>query len=276
MIRIMTMDTATQPAHTSNRFRECVAPLRQADLDILCCQSMRRSADGGEDTSRLLSQTLGMTYSCFAAYRDQQTNEARINGALNGLSILTGPEVWMLNSGSFPLPDGREGKEQVAQFAVVRKNNTSFLVLNLQLARSTKKQAHQLQFLFSQPLLKGSYGAVLLCSNRQATVSCRELQSITNLSTYRMHPTHPLPSPNQGMLWLLTSRDQAKVALTVHNSSILKLLQTSPRSHVPEPPLTLEFEVNRVLKNGKIRPNLPLSFREQWIGYRDHYRAFAA
>ena len=116
---------------------------------------------------------------------------------------------------------------------------------------------------------------MIICSDRQATVTSKELQAITNLSPYRVHPTQTPPSPNKGMLWLLTTRDQAKVALTVHTSSILALPQTSLRCHAPEPALTMEFEVNRIPKNGKIRPNLPLSFREQWIGYRDNYRAFA-
>jgi hypothetical protein len=270
------MDTGAQPDHTPNQLRKCMEPLRQVGLDVLCCQSIRRSVDSCEDTSHQLCQSLGMTYSCFAAYRNQPQKKTRGKGALNGLSIHTGAEVWMLNSGSFPLPDGREAKEKVAQFAVVRKNNTSFLVLNLQLARSAKNQIQQLRFLFSQPLLKGRYGAVIICSDRQAIVNSRELQSITNLSPYRAHPTQTLSSPNKGMLWLLTARDQAKVAITVHNSSILTLLQTRPRTHAPEPALTMEFEVNRIPKNGKVRPNLPLSFREQWIGYRDNYRPFAA
>jgi hypothetical protein len=38
--------------------------------------------------------------------------------------------------------------------------------------------------------------------------------------------------------------------------------------------MTLEFDIQRMVSGKRIRPHFPLSFREQWLGYKEH-RAFA-
>lgn len=267
MIRIMTIDNGAVPACSTKRRSQCIEPLRQTAVDVLCCQSIRRSLEDTGDATRGLAEALGMTCSCFAASRHRQAVAGRRVKEICGLAILTGTEVWMLNSGSLPIPGDREGEELVAQFALIRKNGASVLILNFQIAASAKIQQLQLLTLFSHPLLKERYGAVVLSADQPIALSTKKLRTITTRSNYGLQRglTPAPPCPGQGTLCLLTAREAT--------ANVIVAKSDSPTVGVPG--LTLEFEVQRIASDQKKRIFMPLSFREQWLGGRDHNRAFA-
>jgi len=268
MFKVMTLNTGDHLSPSTNRLQDCLAPLRHADLDILCCQSLRRSLDGSGDLAHPLSRSLGLTSSCFAVNR--RSSKERGQGESGGLAILTGAEVWMLNSGSLSILDEAEGEEWAGQFALVRKNSTSILVLNLQMAPSTQAQLLQLRSLFAHPLLKEHYGAVVLCGDRHPEVSAKELRTLTTRSNYALDPGTTPAAQGKGMLCLLTARDQPELSV-----SIAKAGASLGRTGCLHPGPCIEFEVNRIPEAKKVRRYMPLSFREQWLGYKEKYPAFA-
>lgn len=266
MIRVMTLDTGDQLDQATNRVQQSFVPTGPLNIDILCCQSIRRSIDGNEDLNDTLAQSFGLTCSCFAAHRLQLGNPEQQPRSISGLSIMVGNGVWMLNSGSVTVPGDQEGEEAIVQFALVRKNAASILVLNMQVAASKPAQREQLRALFSHPLLKERYGAVVLCADRQTALSSKALQAITTRAEYVLRSSlkPAQPGPGNGMMCLLTSREQAATAVLIGSADAL-----------PAAGLSIEFEINRIDKDKKNRPYLPLSFSEQWMGGRERFAAFA-
>jgi len=264
MIRAVTLNNNVGPGGSPPDLHERVAQLGLAEIDILCCQGVRRALDEREDETRIIAQSLRMNCSCFAASQPWQGKKVRGAHGVKGLAILTGAGVWMLNSGSLQGVGESDRTKGFVQFALVRKNETSILVLNMQLCGSRKLQLLQLRALFSNPLLKERYGAVVLCGDRQARLSAMELQAITGGSTYALYqgPAPLLHCLEQGLLWLLVAREQPVAAVTLRN------WQTS---------LSLEFEVDRFSRGKARRPYyLPLSLDEQWAGYKEKSQAFPA
>ena len=276
MIKVMTVNTGDQPHPATGRLQDCLTPLRHAQLDILCCQSLPRSMDGSEDLTPLLSRSLGMTSSCFAVHRRFSKEHEQGKGESSGLAILTGTEVWMLNSGSLSIPDEAEGEEWIGQFALVRKNSTSILVLNLQIASSPQDQSLQLRAVFAHPLLKEHYGAVVLCGDRHPEICAKELRASTARSNYALDSGTTPAAPGKGMLYLLTARDQPEVTVTTGKAGASRTVASLGRPDCPQPGPWIEFEVNRIPEAKKARRYMPLSFREQWLGYKEKYPAFAA
>ena len=274
MIRVMTLDTGGQPDHATNRLPQRIVPKEPANIDILCCQSIRRSMDGNEDLTDTLAQSFGLTCSCFAAHRPRLGNPQQPQRGVSGLAIMVGNGVWMLNSGVFPVLGDQEGEEGIVQFALVRKNGASVLVLNLQLAASKAAQREQMHALFSHPLLKEQYGAVVLCADRQTALSAKALQAITTRSEYGLRSSlkPAQPDPGKGMMCLLTTREQAATAVTIDSADAL---QAAGSCKLPPSGLTLDFNIDRIAKDKNNRPYLPLSFSEQWLGGRERYVAFA-
>ena len=266
MIRVMTLDTGDQPDHATNRLQQGIASSGPANIDILCCQSIRRSTDGNENLTDTLAQSFGLTCSCFAAHRPRSEKPDPQPTGVSGLAIMVGNGVWMLNSGSFLVPGDQEGEEGLVQFALVRKNGASVLVLNLQIAAAKPAQRVQLQALFSHSLLKERYGAVVLCADRHTALSSKALQAITTRSDYILRSgLKPAPSgPSNGMMCLLTTREGAATAVIIDSADALQAAG-----------LTIEFDIKRIAKDKKNRPYLPLSFSEQWLGGRERYVAFA-
>ncbi|MBV5317999.1 MAG: hypothetical protein JZU50_09320 [Desulfobulbaceae bacterium] len=277
MIKILTLDNGAIPGNATKWRTQTLAPLRHSAVDVLCCQSIRRSLGDTGDATRLLAEALGMTYSCFAASRHRPASEGRRVKGICGLAILTGPEVWMLNSGCFPIPGERESEEGVAQFALIRKNGASVLILNFQLAQTVPTQQLQLLALLSHPLLKERYGAVVLCADQQIELSPKKLRALTTHSNYSLHRSLAAAPPHsdQGMLCLLTARE-ATADVIVHNAGPLHNVAPSNPKRIGQPALALEFEVQRIASDHKTRKYMPLSFREQWLGGREQYRSFAA
>jgi len=262
MIKAVTLNINDGPGGPPPDLHERLSQLGPAEIDILCCQGVRRAVDEREDETRIIAQSLRMNCSCFAASHPWQRKKERSTHGVKGLAILTGAGAWMLNSGSLQGVGEADGTKGFVQFALVRKNDTSILVLNLQLCESRKLQLLQLRALFSHPLLKERYGAVVLCGDRQARWSAMELQTITGGSTYALphHPAPLRPCADEGLLWILVAREQPVAAVTIRN------WQTN---------LSLEFEMNRISPDKVQRPYyLPLSQEEQWVRYKDMSQAF--
>ena len=179
----------------------------------------------------------------------------------SGLAILTGTKIWPLNSGNLKGICEPEGSREIVQFALVRKNGASVLVLNLQLCGSRQSQLLQLGALFSHQVLKGRYGAVVLCSDRRTKLTAKELQTITKTSNYVAHsPAPSASSAGEGMLWILVAKKQPVASVTISN------LQTS---------LSLEFEMDRISLDKNNKPYYALSFDEQWAGYKANAQSLA-
>lgn len=275
MIRVMTLATNEQPDQATSRLPQGFAPGGHGAIDILCCQSIHHSLDNDHDLTHRLAHSLGLTCSCLAASRPRQGMDCRQAGGVSGLAILTGSGVWVLNSGSFLVSGDQEGEQRTVQFALVRKNGGSILVVNLELAVTTSSQLVQLRALFLHPLLKEPYGAVVLCADRQTALPGKVVRALANRSNYCPHPGLPAPRPclDNGMLCLLTAKEQATATVTINRGDGLAAVG---ECGFPQPGLAIEFEMKRIVQEGKIRPGLPLSFREQWLGNKEQYPAFAA
>lgn len=276
MFKIMTLDGQAAADGHANRRRPAIEPLPLASLDVLCCQSITSSRTDNGDPTRVLAAALGMTSSCFAASPRQPATTGRQVPSIRGLAILTGASVWMLNSGSFALPGDQEAEDGVAQFGLIRKENTSVLILNCQLATSAASQDRQLRALFSHPLLKETYGAVVLATDRQIVLTAKKIRPLTQGSNYRLRRSLTAVSagPVPGMLCLLAARE-ASTLVSVRAAGAAPALALPGGDRSGRPRQRLEFEVERIAPDPKHRQAMPLSFREQWLGGREH-RAFAA
>lgn len=264
MIRVATLNNSNEHGHglALADLHARIAQLRLMEIDILCCQGVWRATDDREeDQTSLLSQSLQMNCSCFAAYRHRQSEKDRNPRGAGGLAILTGTEMWPLNSGNLKGICGPDGSREIVQFAHVRKNGASVLVLNLQLCESRHLQLLQLGALFSHQMLKGRYGAVVLCSDRRTKLTEKELQTITKMSNYVAHsPAPSASSTGEGMLWILVANKQPVASVTISN------LQTGQ---------SLEFKMDRIAPDKNNKPYYALSFDEQWAGYKTNVQTLA-
>lgn len=259
--------TLNKPCHhlRGEELSKQMSPRFPNGLDLLCCQSIThastfRSNDWGAESDRL-ARRLQLTCSCFAADRQQKCGSVQDGAPLRGQAIFTGPGVWMLNSGSFII--GQGDCEEVVLFALVRKNGSSVLVFNFHLADSSAAQEIQLADLFQHSLLKEPYGAVVLCTDQQSMLPSKKWLSVTAASSYT---PFQLDSSGDALLSLLTVRNGAV------SNRMLEVQQE--KNHGKLPGLSLTVDIKRTVTSKRSRPSFPLSFREQWLGYRDN-RAFA-
>ncbi|MBM9613131.1 hypothetical protein JWJ90_02395 [Desulfobulbus rhabdoformis] len=236
-----------------------MSPLLSQGLDLLCCQSVGQSASlqdkKQENEATLLAQHMGLTYSCFAS--DRRRKDTEKNSPLFGQVVFSGPGVWVLNSGSFLIGEGKN--EEAVLFALVRKNGSSVLVFNFHLADTAKKQEQQLTQIFQQNILKEPYGAVAICTDQPSLLSQKKWFNITSHSTYQPYQCETC---DQGMIGLFKSEQ----------GSITQYPQDMDPKNIPG--LSLLVDVKRTVRSRRSRPSFPLSFREQWLGYRDN-RVFA-
>jgi endonuclease/exonuclease/phosphatase family metal-dependent hydrolase len=175
--------------------QELTEQVRLAEIDVLCCQGMERTFDGKRDPAREIAESLRMAYSFSATDCRVDVSQSGKETIMTGLWILAGAKTWMLNGGSFFLSGKDPLKNQVVQFAIIRKNCSSVLVINTEFSPFLAVQRQQLQALFSHTLLRDQYDAVVLCGNRKMTVSKRDLQSATALSGYKLAQTAKTISP---------------------------------------------------------------------------------
>jgi len=259
MFRITTLNKPCSQVSVKELCKQ-MSPLSSQGIDLLCCQSVAHASstrlNAPNDETDQLAKHLRLTCSCFAADRQQDNESTQDMIELRGQAIFTGPGIWMLNSGSFVIGEG--DCEEVVLFALVRKNGTSVLVFNFHLADAPGKQEHQLNSLFQHNLLKELYGAVMLCSDRTPMISNKKWLNISAPSSYT---PFQLESNDNGLLSVFHPKNSS---LSNHPLDLDR----------PTPGLSLSVEIKRTVKSKRSRPSFPLSFREQWLGYRDN-RAFA-
>jgi len=259
MFRITTLNTPCSQVCAEELCKQ-MSPLSNQGIDMLCCQSIAHASSSRlkahNNETQQMAEHLHLTCSCFAADRQHNNESTPETLPLRGQAIFTGPEIWVLNSGSFVIGEG--DSEETVLFALVRKNGASVLVFNFHLADSPGKQEEQLSCLFQHTLVKKAYGAVVLCSDRTSWLSPPKWQHITATSCYT---PFQFESSDNGLLSLFHPK----------NSSITNHPLDLDRS---VPGLTLSVEIKRTVKSRRSRPSFPMSFREQWLGYRDN-RVFA-
>ncbi|MGD9948826.1 MAG: hypothetical protein AB7U29_10130 [Desulfobulbus sp.] len=262
MFRITTLNEPCSQM-SADKLSVRMSPLLSEGIDLLCCQSIAHASTpkntNQDNETDLLADQLRLTCSCFAADRQQKNESTTNNKPLRGQAIFTGPGVWMLNSGSFAI--GEDDCEEVVLFALVRKNGSSVLVFNFHLADSPKQQALQLTDLFQHSLLQTVYGAVAICTDRESLLSPKKWH---NLSATSCYTPFQFESTSNGLLTLLNAK----------NGSITNYSMQLEQEKKTLPGLSLSVDIKRTQKNKRSRPSFPLSFREQWLGYRDN-RAFA-
>ncbi len=279
MIRIVTLNDDKKGMNTTTRLHELTEPLRLAEIDVLCFQGMRRTLDGKEDAARKVAESLQMTYSFSATRQSVDSGKREKERTISGLSILTGASVWMLNSGSFSLPDEDPDKKQVAQFAVIRQNWNSVLVVNVEFSPVASVQLQQLRALFSHQLFQKTYSAVVLCGNRKLSIPPRKLQSVIALSAYKIaHETQAVEAAGNeststtcsseqsnakpsidGVIFTLIARKLVPAAVQNHGTPAALLLDSVLATELEFKPLPAE-RTNKLL--------FPLSFSEQPLGPR--------
>ncbi len=279
MIRIVTLDSRNEQGLATTSLQNHATQLQDAEIDILCCQGIWRSKDGSDDETRILADALRMPYSCFITTPHRRPGQmgARADGA-GGLAILAGVGMWMLNSGCFQVIGESDKEKGVIQYALIRKNDTSLLVLNLQLCGSAPSQLLQLHSLFSHSIPNERYGAVVLCGDRHLKLSAAKLhQTLTgkaNTSPQR-HLASSTVFPGTGILCMLTAKEYPVASVTLCGTG---------QANDPNQPsfpnrlanLSLDFEMHRIPQDEKSRHGPPLSFRENWSGYKSKTPACAA
>lgn len=280
MMRVVTLDITNKQGFSKNDLHACITQLRCAEIDILCCQGIWHAMDEKEDATRILMESLQMPYSCFTVNHHQKKGCKGKSNDASGLAILTGSGMWMLNSGSFPFINESDGTKQTALFALVRKNGTSILILNLQLCGSKQSRLRQLRTIFSHPMLKERYGAVVLCGNRQTGLSAKEVQAITDNTKYSSYRNQAssVASPGEGILCMLVAREHPVAAVTICSTGTWEeeIVPCNQTFCDRQTSLSLDFAMDRIPQKHSTSVYLPLSFEEQWVGLRDRFPAVAA
>jgi len=186
LIRVAILNDDKKEIGSTARLQELTEQLRLAEVDVLCCQGMERTFDGSRDPAREIAESLRMAYSFSATDCRVDTSLSGKETIMTGLWILAGAKTWILNGGSFFLSEKDPLRNQVVQFAVIRKNCNSVLVINTDFSPFPAIQRQQLQALFSHALLRDQYDAVVLCGNRKIAVSKRDIQAATAWSGYKL------------------------------------------------------------------------------------------
>ena len=234
-------------------------PRSLAGADVVCCRALVRPE--GEDGGRVrrVLEGLGLTCSCFVP--DPTLPAA--GGEPAGLAILTGTGVWPLNSGRLRLGDEDRDNGGMVQFLHVRKQGASLLVLNLRLAPAPERQQALLAAVFAHGLLKERCSGVVLCSDRPVEVGERVLRGLARASGYALCPTAadsgPLlfvPAPGRGTTARVSPIGPADLPVAERN----RTLRLSVQQHPARP---------------SDRLRVPLSYREQWLGSQECFRAYA-
>jgi len=188
MLKIATINTWKCESDYEQRLNLLTDRLKNEHFDILCCQESFRTLDGAYDTARTLATGLGMSYFFSATRRKKRLFSGKKVESFSGLTILTGPKTCMIKSGSFPLPDNSKAKGSAAQFAIIRKNGDAILIINLFLSHLKNKKSlrlKQLQTIFSHPLMKKQYAAILICGDINVNPKNDELRFLKKQSEFK-------------------------------------------------------------------------------------------
>ena len=234
-------------------------PRSLAGADVVCCRALVRPEGESGGRIRRVLEGLGLTCSCFVP--DQALSKA--GGEPAGLAILTGAGLWPLNSGRLR-PSGEDRDlGAIVQFLHVRKQSASLLVLNLRLAPAPERQQALLGAVFAHPLFKERYSGVVLCSDGPVEVGERVLRGLARASGYALCPT----AADSGPLLFVPAAGRGTTA------------RVSPIESADLPATgcgrTLRLSIEHHPARSSDRLRVPLSYREQWLGSQECYRAYA-
>ena len=270
MISLITCNT-TAIGPSADTLHPLAESLYSEGIDLLCCQSLDPCPQSRTLLADRVTATLGLRCSSFAAGRiGPSEDKTGHGGPARGLAVFTGAHIWVLNSGSFSV--GADEDETTVLFALVRKHNVAVLVLTLHLAANLPAQHRQLHDLFGHPLLRDPYGAVVLCTDRSPRLAAKHWSAACALSCWSPLRTSPSLSAVNDRLRFFTSRSSGAM-LTLHPATPLPRAD-SDADRSDSGLAVSRFEVHRPGSNKPNRLAFPLSFREQWLGYKEH-RAFA-
>lgn len=280
MIRIAT--TYQNNQHTGKQRRASAAlpaewpgavePAERPLLDILCCQIKAEEALGAQGSLRDLAASLQMSCSSTMLATGKGTGQSE-----TALSIFTGSSVWVLNSGSITLSTVSREKHRV-QFALVRKASIAVLVINMLCEAPQSERLALVHALFAHQLLKEQqYSAVILCAERGLNASRRETAQLATATGFKLHSNLKLAGTGGGALMLFMPQGQSAAAVVELGSQGAYCLDAwaAPDKDVLGEALMLEFQVQAVARKTRKKPRFPLSFAEQWAGYKENLRPSA-
>ena len=234
-------------------------PRSLAGADVVCCRALARPEGESGGRIRRVLEGLGLTCSCFVP--DQALSKA--GGEPAGLAILTGAGLWPLNSGRLR-PSGEDRDlGAIVQFLHVRKQSASLLVLNLRLAPAPERQQALLGAVFAHPLFKERYSGVVLCSDGPVEVGERVLRSLARAAGYAFRPA----AADSGPLLFVPAHGRGTSASV--SPVAPSDLPAAARNRI------LRLSIQRQPARPTDRLRVPLSYREQWLGSQECYRAYA-
>ncbi len=294
MIRIATLYQAEQhdlPVSSLEQTSSAAPSPQEPPLDILCCQIRQQHNQGlkeSQDYLRQLAASVQMSCSSTVPVPAQENGQ---RGTV--LSMCTASSVWMLNSGSLSLPHSFKMQQRV-QFALVRKASTAVLIINAHYDARRQERLALVRALFSHQIFKEQqYAAVLLCAERGLRLSRREAGQLMLGTGFTLHSSHKNEGGGTGAIMLCVPQERS-LAPAVElgqqgawrfgvNSAEMAQADTgkmtanaAAANAVASNGLMLEFQVQPVPHKSRKKPRLPLSFAEQWAGYKEHLRPSAA
>ncbi len=268
MIRLATLNKLGNP-ETSVQVNKVIATMQQNPIDILCCRETYPQETNQYEKVCSVAKSLEMTY-MFTSIKNSSADDPRKKKAVTGLVILTGKQSWMLNSGSLSLLEGKEEKRQ-AQFAIIRINGTSLIVVNAHFCDEDKAFEKQVQKLIDPLFLfrKGAqtyssngsnalgeqYGALLLNSNISSLLSKNAIAKIASERDLVLHES----SRKKG-------QDASLLVMTPRHCPITKVKRGHATTLPHEYGQVTDIEVQRLPRAQRTKCYLPLSFRERWLG----------
>lgn len=238
-------------------------------LDILCCQIKAHKSEQAQGYLQDLAASLQMTCSSTMLAGHDKTpakQEASV------LSILTGSRVWVLNSGSIALATDLHEKERV-QFALVRKGSVSTLIVHIPHA-SRRKRLALARVLFSHQIIREQrYSAVILCGQRSLRLTRSEAGQLLAGTNLILHSNLHHEMDAAGAMMLCVAREPGLAGLKLGKQDSCTLAQYGKENPDADVPLFIcEFQAQVKAAAPRKKPHYPLSFAEQWAGYKEHFR----
>ena len=264
MIRIASFcQTSTSLPSFSPAARQQTGP-----LDILCCRIRQQEAQHARGCLQSLAASLQMTCSSTLLAGHGKGGQGE-----TVLSIFTGTGTWVLNSGSIALTFAAQEKERV-QFALVRKEAAAVLVIHIHHDAPRRKRLDLMRALLSHQLVKGQqYSAVILCMQRHLRLSRSKAAQLMAGSGFVLHSNLQPETGGAGAMFLCVPLESGLAGLELGRQEHCTLTQCPPEDAEAEPAaLVCEFQVHGKASHARKKPHYPLSFAEQWAGYKEHFR----
>ena len=284
MLRIATINTWKGEGDYERRLSLLAEGLREEKVDILCCQEAFATDDDRYNTAAVLAKDLCMTCSFSTARRKKRLFQGKRLECTSGMAILTGADTWMLYSGSFSLPETTKDRGRVAQFAVIRKNGNTILVINVHLSHlknGRKLRRKQMRAILSHASLERPYGAVVLCGDFNAALEEDDLKALRNQSGYLVYDGFLAGGGNPETstmvtgatenrkrvdhIFVLEKRKNPVAKLAMKNSRLILNRQDAngifPSDHYG---VALDLEIERILRADTCQVRHYASFTQPW------------